>query len=66
MLERQSNSRKRVQRAGKRVRNTPAPTVRSPTKTPTNSHNLYTEDLAHIHAELAYSIPCELMRALLS
>ena len=42
---RQPSRRKRVPRAGRRVRDTPTPTVRSPTKTQANKLNMYAEDL---------------------
>ena len=49
---RQPNRRKRVSRAGKRIHNNPAPTVRSLPKHQVNHHRIYTENLLQTHLSL--------------
>lgn len=48
-LEVAPNRRKSAPRAGKRVRDTSTPIVRSPTIQQANYRNIYVEDLAEIH-----------------
>lgn len=49
---RQYNRRKRFPRAGKNVRDTPIPTVWSPTKKNPNlnNHDIYIEEIGQIHS----------------